>query len=194
MRKLILFTFLIGLLISCDNGKLTNSKAEDIIRETLKDNPKVIRLDFHKIGKHSFDFKDEDPINKKFNEIKEMQNLGLIKIELIDSNYSKWYKHWTKKYNVSFTDKAHHFVLDTVERKINRWLGGKTYVMKLSDLELDKVQSVHEIPSMNKAEVMADFKKVNKAFFYDLLSDDKKDVQTEKLTFLKTNDGWILKD
>ena len=195
MKKIIFSLLTVGLLSSCDDGKLTNSKAEDLIEESLEENPKEIREPFTYLGENTYSFKDG--INVDFNKAKEFEKAGIINIQLIDSSFAKWGKYWKKKYNFSLTDKAKPFI-STVKNNdrltsLIKGYGGDIKMLKLANLEVKEVKSVHEIPSMNMAEATVEFKKVNKNFLYDILSKDSTNIKTRKVVFLKTNDGWVLK-
>ena len=61
---------------------------------------------------------------------------------------------------------------------------------KTFDYEVGEVKEVHEIPSMNAADVTVIYEKKNKTPFFGL-SRDEADFITKKVAFRKTSDdGW----
>ncbi|WP_340155466.1 hypothetical protein [uncultured Winogradskyella sp.] len=182
MRKLTTLLILAILISSCSDN-LTNSKAEDIISDCLESNPKVGKTNF-RTGEIRF-YTEKDNQIELLNKYKNIAEEGLITLDSVKS--SKRYKHTT--YNVSFTDKAKEYVLET-DKKNMFGRNSNTSVIRTYDYEVDEVKEVHEIPSMNSAEVTIIYKKENKTPFSDF-EKDKSDFITKKIGFRKTtSDGW----
>ena len=183
MKKIIIIISAV-LIASCSDA-LTNSKAENIISDCLEKNPKYGEIDF-KIGEIRF-YTEKSKNLELLNNYKNIAEKGFINLDSIKE--SKRYNYYIE-YNVSFTDKAKDFVLET-EKKSPLFGTNKNYsTIKVYDYQIDEVKEVHEIPSLNAAEVTVIYKKENKTPFYEFVS-NKTDFITEKIDFRKTtSDGW----
>lgn len=182
MRKITTILILSLLCISCSDN-LSNSKAEDIISDCLETNPKSGKISF-KTGEIRF-YTEKSNQLELLEKYKSISENGFITLDSIKS--SKRYKHTT--YNVTFTDKAKDFVLET-GKKTMFGTNKNVSVVKTYEYEVDEVKEVHEIPSLNSAEVTVIYKKENKTPFYEF-EKDKTDFITKKIGFRKTtSDGW----
>jgi hypothetical protein len=187
MKKIIFISLFIISSVSCSD-ELTNSKAEDIISDCLDKNPKIGKELMYVGNKRFYTNKNSDVKRLAF--LQKLKKKGYLKIESVSSN--KRNNHVT--YNISFTDKAKDFVLVSNVKNINSFFGGsakqRQASVKTFEYEVDEVKEVHEIPSMNTADVTVIYKKTKKTPFYELES-DKSEFKTSKVIFRKTTDnGW----
>jgi len=90
MKKLMSIASAFIVLIACDNGKLTNSKAERLIKKAIKENPKEATVKFLDLGEHHYRFqKSENNKNKEFERLRKLERIGLIKISIRLSVFMK---------------------------------------------------------------------------------------------------------
>jgi len=187
MKKIIVISLFLVLSVSCSD-ELTNSKAEDIISDCLDENPKIGKELMYVGNKRFYTNKNSDIKRLAF--FQKLKKKGYLKIETVSSN--KRNNHVT--YNISFTDKAKDFVLVSNVKNINSFFGGsakqRQASVKTFEYEVDEVKEVHEIPSMNTAEVTVIYEKTKKTPFYGL-ENDKSEFKTSKVILRKTTDnGW----
>ncbi|MFV0468547.1 MAG: hypothetical protein ACK5MK_06425 [Dysgonomonas sp.] len=179
--KITFYLLMIIPIMSCSDV-LTTQRAEQIISECLRKNPSYATYPII-IGPE---------IRLSAEEIAEYQPLINEGYLILEENPLKKYS-----YSLSLADKSKEFVDEIKEDGMLRALYSSetTYaILKICDYEVDKVNSVHEIPSTNTAEVKVTLKKVNKNPFHTL-SKDKTDFAVENLIFTKTTDNkWILCD
>ena len=184
MKKISIIIIAAMLFSSCSDV-LTNSNAEDIISDCLESNPKYGELRF-KTGEIRF-YTERSKEVELLNKYKNIAEKGFITLDSIKA--SKRYEY--EEYDISFTDKSKDFVLESEEGS-SSWFGSSKNVslIKTYDYEIDEVKEVHEIPSLNAAEVTVIYKKNNKTPFYEF-EKDKADFVTKKIRFRKTtSDGW----
>ncbi|PKR81359.1 hypothetical protein CW751_04700 [Brumimicrobium salinarum] len=82
-------------------------------------------------------------------------------------------------------EKSKEYIIEQTE------LNKKLYVELLAfEYKVDEVKEVHEIPSLNAAEVRTNFKKVNITPFSILSNENTSDFKIRKLSFKKTSNGW----
>jgi len=187
MKKIKIVLILTLLFASCSDN-LTNSKAEDIIRECLEKNPQFGKVDF-KTGEIMFNTEVKYR-QKLLEQYKNLASKGYISLDLKKSSK----KYIT--YNVSLTDKAKDFVLET--GKLSGIGLGDITVIKIYDYELHEVKNVREETlksitgdlTSTRAKVTLTYKKINKTPFYDSKK-QLSDFINEKTIFHKTeSDGW----
>jgi len=189
MKKIITILILTLLFTSCSDN-LTNSKAEDIIKECLEKNPQFGKIDF-KTGEIMFNTETKYQ-QKLLEQYKNLASKGYIFLDLKKSSK----KYIT--YKVSFTDKAKDFVLETGKLS-GLGLGAKRNitVIKIYDYELHEVKNVREETYgsatgdviVTRAEVAITYKKINKTPFYDDLAKNKSDFINQEIKFKKTASG-----
>ena len=178
MIKITTILFLGLLLISCSDN-LTNSKAENIIIECLEKKPyrKTVKFQY---GERLIYNRDK----KEFEKLKELEKDGLLKIDSLGIKKVRYYGKY-QNYNIELLEKAKEYIIEQTESK------KKLYVELLAfDYEVDEVKEVHEIPSLNAAEVRTNFKKVNVTPFSILGNENTSDFKIRKLSFKKTSNGW----
>ncbi len=179
MKRIFLFSTLITLLtISCSDS-LSNSKAEKIINECLEKEPyrKTVKFQY---GERTIFNRDKE----EFGKLRELEDIGLLKIDSLGRKKVRYYGTYTY-YDIKLLDKTKEFVLEQTESD------KKQYVELLAfDYEVEEVKEVHEIPSLNEAEVKVNYKKVNITPFSVLSNENTTDFKIRKLTFAKTSNGW----
>lgn len=170
MKKLLLLSIIA--LFSCSDN-LTNSKAEEIINECLENNSgkETVNLLTYNNFKYVYQYKKEL--------MDSLEALGLIATNTSD--------RWNQSLMLTEKGKKHAVKLgDSVGLSNNEILA---YEYKLKE-----VKSIHEIPSMNTAQVTVVLEKYNVTPF-DMISDEKVGETFEKKVSLKkTNDGWVYCD
>lgn len=181
--RIILYLLIFPILYSCSDG-LTPQKAEQILKECFDKNPAY--------GTYQIIIGSEIPLSaEEIAEYRPLINDGYLSL---DENSRGKYSYST--YNLSLTDKSKEYVDEIKEDRTLKILSNTaTYaVLRIYDYEVDKINSVHEIPSTNTAEVKVTLKKVNKNPFYTL-SNDETDFTVENLEFMKMTDNkWVFCD
>ena len=178
MKKTILITILGLMTISCSDN-LSNSKAENIIIECLEKEPyrKTVKFQY---GERLIYNRDKE----EFEKLKELEKDGLLKIDSLGVKKVRYYGKY-QNYNIELLEKTKEYVIEQTESD------KELYVELLAfDYEVDEVQEVHEIPSLNAAEVRANFKKVNITPFSILSNDNASDFKIRELSFKRTSNGW----
>lgn len=178
MKKTILILFLGILTISCSDD-LSNSKAEKIISKCLEKNPYRETVKFQ-YGERLIYNKDKE----EFQKLKELEKEGYLKIDSLGVKKVKYYGKYPK-YNIELLEKSKEFVIEQTERNKKQYVKFSAF-----DYEVDEVKEVHEIPSMNAAEVRVNYKKVNITPFAILSKENTTDFKIERLPFAKTSNGW----
>ena len=182
MKKILAFLAL-GLLLGACSGKLSSSKAEDLVEETLKEKPMYGEIIIY-TGEFKVDFLSEE----KYKLYEKLQGDGYLKISVIEKPISDWLRKMMegeieKFYSITLTDKSKDYLLET--EKDNDYVN----TMKTYTAELDKVSNIHIIPEMNVASAEATFIKKDKTPFF--IFDDQTDSFTKGVKFQKTEDkGW----
>ncbi len=184
MKKILAFLVL-GLLLGACSGKLTSSKAEDLVKESLKEEPMYGEIIIY-TGEFKVDFLSEE----KYKLYEKLQGDGYLKISVIEKPISDWLRKMMegeieKFYSITLTDKSKDYLLETEKYNDNAYVN----TMKTYTAELDKVSNIHIIPEMNVASAEATFIKKNKTPFF--IFDDQTDSFTKGVKFQKTEDkGW----
>ena len=184
MKKILVFLAL-GLLLGACSGKLSSSKAEDLVKESLKEKPM-----YGEITIYTGEVKDGFLNEEKYKLYEELQGDGYLKISVIEKPISDWLRkmmegEFEKFYSITLTDKSKDYLLET--GKYNDDVYENT--MKTYTAELDKVSNIHIIPEMNVASAEATFVKKDKTPFF--IFDDQTDSFTKGVKFQKTEDkGW----
>ena len=187
MKKILAFLAL-GLLLGACSGKLTSSKAEDLVEESLKEKPM-----YGKVTIYTGEFEDKYLTQDQVLLYEKLQEDGYLKISTIEKPVLDWRGNpregeTEKFYSISLTDKSKEYLLGS-----NRVLFHKSAyenVMKTYTAEVDKVTDIHIIPQMNIAEAKATFLKKDKTPFF-IFEKDQTDFFTNVVRFLKTEDeGW----
>ncbi len=176
--KILSFSILIASVISCSDN-LSNSKAEDIIIECLEKEPyrKTVKFQY---GERLIFNKNKE----EFEKLKKLEKDGLLKIDSLGIKKVRYYGKYPN-YNIELLEKAKEYIIEQTESN------EKLYVELLAfDYKVDEVKEVHEIPSLNAAEVRTNFKKVNITPFSILSNENTSDFKIRKLSFKKTSNGW----
>ena len=185
MKKILAFLAL-GLLLGACSGKLTSSKAEDLVEETLKEEPM-----YGKIIIYTGEFKDDFLSEEKYKLYEKLQGDGYLKISVVEKPVLDWFGkpregRFEKFYAVSLTDKSKDYLLVTEDSYSK---GSYANTMRAYTAEVDKVSNIHIIPEMNVADADATFIKKDKTPFF--IFDDQTDSFTKGVKFQKTEDkGW----
>ncbi len=175
----IIIIFVLGTLTVSCSDELSNSKAEKIISDCLEKNPRRETVTFQYGERLIFNKNKEE-----FKKLKELEKSGYLKIDSLGVGKVSYYGKYPK-YNIELLEKTKEFIIEQTERS------NKQYVKLLAfDYKIDEVKEVHEIPSMNAAEVRVNYKKVNITPFAILGNKNTTDFKIEKLGFTKTSNGW----
>lgn len=162
-------------LVSC-SSKLNESKIRTILKESLtsEDLNASVALE---IGDVSF------VSNSEIEHFKILEEEGLLIAK----------KNSQRSYNISLTDKANPYLVETIEKKIGIFGGISLFAkMKAFTYEVNAIEDIHENPSENTATARVTLKKVDKTPFAILLKDNT-DFLKKKLNFFKTTEGeWKL--
>lgn len=178
MRKITALLILTLFLSSCSDN-LSNSKAEGIIIECLEKEPyrKTVKFQY---GERLILNKDKE----EFEKLKKLEEDGLLKIDSLGVKTVPYYGKY-QNYNIELLEKSKEYIIEQTE------LNKNLYVELLAfEYKVDEVKEVHEIPSLNEAEVRTNFKKVNITPFSILSNENTSDFKIRKLSFKKTSNGW----
>ena len=187
MKKILAFLAL-GLLLGACSGKLSSSKAEDLVKESLKEKPM-----YRYITIYTGEFKDDFLSEEKYKLYEKLQGDGYLKISVVEKPVLDWFGkpregRFEKFYAISLTDKSKDYLLAT-EESYSKAKGSYENTMRAYTAEVDKVSNIHIIPEMNVADADATFVKKDKTPFF--IFDDQTDSFTQKVKFQKTEDkGW----
>ena len=178
MKKIILIALLSVITASCSDN-LSNSQAEKIISTCLEKNPlrETVKFEY---GERIIYNKNKE----EFEKLKELEKGGYLKIDSLGVKKVRYYGKYPN-YNIELLEKSKEFILEQTESN------KKQYVRLLAfNYKVDEVKEVHEIPSMNAAEVRVNYKKVNITPFAILSNENTTDFKIKKLGFAKTSNGW----
>ena len=187
MKKILVFLAL-GFLLGACSDKLTSSKAEDLVEESLKKEPI-----YGKVTIYTGEFEDKYLTQNQVLLYEKLQEDGYLKISTIEKPVLDWRGNpregeTEKFYSISLTDKSKEYLLGS-----NRVLFHKSAyenVMKTYTAEVDKVTDIHIIPEMNMAEAKATFVKKDKTPFF-IFEEDQTEFLVKNVGFQKTEDkGW----
>lgn len=156
MKRILAFLAL-GLLFGSCSDKLTSSKAEKLIQESLGKEPIEDNVEI-KIGEE-VRFSYHNFISEEcYNNLKEG---GMIEMTLFVRK-----KPWDddKYYSVQLTDKGKEY-LTNLEVREDKYNNCKLYTMKSHSIRFNKVEEIHLIPERNMAYVKASFKIEKTPFF-----------------------------
>ena len=179
MKKKLLYIILTFIFISCNSDSLSNSKAKKIITECLEATPEQRQANIT-IGKATFrNNKNDLQLLQKYKKLTEDNYLEMNLIREISRGWNKG----AKEYNIQLTKKALEYMIEVPEN------GGVAYA-KTFKYKVDKVLEVHEIPSMNVAQVKVNFKAVDISPFAVFSAKDPSEFWIKELQFSKTSNGW----
>ena len=185
MKKFLVF-LTIGLLLGSCSGKLTSSKAEDLVEESLKEKPM-----YGDISIYTGEFKDGFLNEEKYKLYEKLQGNGYLKISVVEKPVLDWRGNpregeFNKFYSIALTDKSKDYLLDTK----GFYQGVYENTMRTYTAEVDKVSDIHIIPEMNMAEAKATFVKKDKTPFF-IFEEDQTEFLVKNVGFQKTEDkGW----
>ncbi len=179
MKKYILLTVTMFLLISCGSDNLSNSKAEDIVAKCLEANPEKRTASF-RIGKASFSKREGD--QELLQKYLKLADEDYLEMELIKETTKGWAKG-TKEYAIKLKEKSLEYMEEVPEKNGNA-------TAKSFQYKVDEVLEVHETPATNTAEVKVNFKAVDITPFAILSRKDPTEFWVKKLKFSKTSNGW----
>ena len=187
MKKILVF-LAIGLLLGSCSDKLTSSKAEKLIQETLEKEP-VQGEESMKIGDKvefiGYDFR----IKEELEPYEKLKDEGMI--EMISKGKSNY---GYPIYSIQLTDKGKQYLL-----RVENNGGYKQHIMKTYSATLDKVDELHIIPEQNSARALVFFK-IEKTPFFVLGNSEtqgriKENVVKRALDFRKLEEkGWKVED
>jgi hypothetical protein len=155
MKRILAFLVL-GLLLGSCSDKLTDSKAEKLIQESLGKEPIEDNVKIETGEEIMFSYRNF--ISEKcYNNLKEG---GMIEMILIRK------KPWSDEryYSIQLTDKGKQYIADP-EVKEDKRNNYKLYTMKSHSIRFNKVEEIHLIPEHNMAYVKASFKIEKTPFF-----------------------------
>ncbi|MEB3040711.1 hypothetical protein [Capnocytophaga gingivalis] len=187
MKKILVF-LAIGLLLGSCSDKLTSSKAEKLIQETLEKEP-VQGKESIKIGDKvefiGYDFR----IKEELEPYEKLKDEGMI--EMISKGKSNY---GYPIYSIQLTDKGKQYLLRVEDNSEY-----KQHIMKTYSATLDKVDELHVIPEQNSARALVFFK-IEKTPFFVLENSEtqeriKENVVKRALDFRKLEEkGWKVED
>ena len=187
MKKILVF-LAIGLLLGSCSDKLTSSKAEKLIQETLEKEP-VQGEESMKIGDKvefiGYDFR----IKEELEPYEKLKDEGMI--EMISKGKSNY---GYPIYSIQLTDKGKQYLLRVEDNGEY-----KQHIMKTYSATLDKVDELHVIPEQNSARALVFFK-IEKTPFFVLENSEtqeriKENVVKRALDFRKLEEkGWKVED
>lgn len=179
--KALYYLFLFFLLISCSDA-LTRSKAEHIIKDCLKKNPKIETV---KVGYGSFSFSQEERDQELLQKYKKLAAGGYLVMDSTGVLKSPYYADRVS-YNVKLSDKSKDYVLRQQEYSSDKYIAE----VKVFEYQVDEVTEVHEVPALNAAEVRVIYKISGETPFSVLRSKNEADFNVVSEAFKKTSAGW----
>ena len=188
MKKILAFLAL-GLLLGACSGKLSSSKAEDLIEESLKEKPmygEIIIYTGDALKPSSLFSEEKAKLYDKLNED------GYLKISVVEKPVLDWLGkpkegEFERFFSISLTDKSKDYLLETKKSYSD---GAYENTMRTYTAEVDKVSDIHIIPEINIAEVKATFIKKDKTPFF-IFEEDQTEFLVKHVEFQKTEDkGW----
>ena len=194
MKKILVFLAL-GLLLGACSGKLSSSKAEDLVKESLKENPM-----YGKVTIYTGEIKIDDLSEEEYKRYEKLQGDGYLKISVIEKPVLDWARKpiegkFKKFYSISLTEKSKDYLFETKKSysdgafENTNTEGAYENTMRAYTAEVDKVSNIHIIPEMNVASAEATFVKKDKTPFF--IFGDQTDSFTGGVKFQKTEDkGW----
>ena len=186
MKKILVFLAL-GLLLGACSGKLSSSKAEDLVEESLKEKPM-----YGDITIYTGEFKDGFLNEEKYKLYEKLQGDGYLKISVVEKPILDWRGNpregeFEKFFSISLTDKSKDYLLETKKSYSDR---AYENTMRTYTAEVEKVSDIHIIPEMNMAEAKATFVKKDKTPFF-IFEEDQTEFLVKNVGFQKTEDkGW----
>ncbi|MHC5201461.1 hypothetical protein [Myroides sp. LJL119] len=173
--KFFLFVACTTLFLTACSDNLSNSKAEKIINECFKQMPQLglVNIEYGK---------DISIDSLELENYKKLEQQGYITLE----KQAKSSIYSTRSYyTVGLNDKMKPFIEET-----KKGIFGSTLAqVRMYEYKLDKVESVHEMPSTNTAEVKMQLIKADKTPFI-IFDKDKSEFVIKKVGFTKTTKGW----
>lgn len=188
MKRILAFLAL-GLLLGSCSDKLTTSKAEVLVEESLKEKPmygEIIIYTGEALKPSNLFSEEKAKLYDKLNEE------GYLKISIVEKPVLDWRGNpregeFEKFFSISLTDKSKDFLLETKKSYSD---GAYENTMRTYTAEVDKVSDIHIIPEMNMAEAKATFTKKDKTPFF-IFEDDQTEFLVKNVVFQKTEDkGW----
>ena len=175
MKRILAFLVLELLLGSCSD-KLTSSKAEKLIQESLGKEPIEDNVKIETGEEIMFSYHNSIS-EERYNNLKEG---GMIEMILIRK------KPWSDEryYSIQLTDKGKQYIADP-EVKENKRNNCKLYTMKSHSIRFNKVEEIHLIPERNMAYVKASFKIEKTPFF---ILKELNNVITSNREYIKDGD------
>ena len=155
MKRILAFLAL-GLLLGSCSDKLTSSKAEKLIQESLGKEPIEDNVKIETGEEIMFSYHNSIS-EERYNNLKEG---GMIEMILIRK------KPWSDEryYSIQLTDKGKQYIADP-EVKEDKRNNYKLYTMKSHSIRFNKVEEIHLITEHNMAYVKASFKIEKTPFF-----------------------------
>jgi hypothetical protein len=175
MKRILAFLAL-GLLLGSCSDKLTDSKAEKLIQESLGKEPIEDNVKIETGEEIMFSY--HNSISEEcYNNLKEG---GMIEMILIRK------KPWSDEryYSIQLTDKGKQYIADP-EVKEDKRNNYKLYTMKSHSIRFNKVEEIHLIPERNMAYVKASFKIEKTPFF---ILKELNNVITSNREYIKDGD------
>lgn len=188
MKKILAFLAL-GFLLGACSDKLTSSKAEDLVEESLKEKPmygEFIIYTGDALKPSNFFSEEKAKLYDKLNED------GYLKISVVEKPVLDWRGNpregeFEKFFSISLTDKSKDYLLETKKSYSD---GAYENTMRTYTAEVEKVSDIHIIPEMNMAEAKATFVKKDKTPFF-IFEEDQTEFLVKNVGFQKTEDkGW----
>ena len=162
MKKILAFLAL-GVLLGACSGKLSSSKAEDLVKESLEENPMYGKVTIYtgSLEDNDFSKKEGELYNKLFAD--EYIKIITDKKPILDWRGEPKEGEFENLYTISLTDKSKDFLLESEH------YSGDIYknTMKSYTAKMDKFSDFH-IVSEKKAKANITFLKEDKTLFSHL--------------------------
>ena len=181
MKKILVFLAL-GLLLGACSGKLSSSKAEDLVKESLEENPM-----YGEIAIYTGEIKENRGYftREEFNLYENLQKEGYLKMSIGELPVLDWRGNpkegeFEKYPIISLTEKSKDYLLETQKKSYS---DGNVYenTMKSYTAKMDKLADFH-IVSEKEAEANVTFLKRDKTPFFPFEKD-----QTDFFHFQENN-------
>ncbi len=179
MIKKLIYLIAFFFLLSCSDS-LSHGKAKRLIKDCLANNPKTKTM-LLQHGNIWFDTTDKTLTNYK-----KLADEGFLILTPTDETSAAYPN--LAMFHVKLTDKTNSFIV-TEEDVSKTALTDGLIRVKIYEYEIDKIKSIHEIPSLNTADVQVVYKITNRTPF-SILSLLKPEEKTTTEEFTKTNEGW----
>lgn len=169
------------------SDKLSESKADEIIKEKLHfPDTNFVSIEY---GLIAFRYDSLPDFYYR------LRDKGMFTVEHLGAG---GFLTKSFRFRVTLTEEGKKFLIDEDSPPTKQGDTGEFMYdgrFMTSEVQFDKISSIHEIPSLNAADVSYTVKVTNQTPFWSYYSDESKPapklIGERKFGVIKTNDGWV---